>query len=241
MSSATCSPRRFSSSAPTCGSPLLAGWNSEESGARGVLGSDAPTKENFEKNVRRLYPNDADAVLKEYAPKSDDQVAQTATELASDRFIAYSTWKWVEEAAKSGGKPVYRYYYTRPRPKMTAAMGNATPGLAGGVIRNSGNAAPPPPARGAVHSAEIEYAMGNLKTNTVYEWTPDDFKVSAAMQEYFANFVKTGDPNGKGLVKWPATKAADGGQYLRIDVENRVVTDTHRGRYLLLDRFATKK
>ena len=79
-------------------------------------------------------------------------------------------------AAKTGGKPVYRYYYARPRPAMSAAMGNATPGLAGGVIRNSGNAAPPPPARGAVHSAEIEYAMGNLKTNTVYDWTPDDLQ-----------------------------------------------------------------
>ena len=35
--------------------PLLAGWNSEESNARGILGRDEPTKENFEKAVRRLY------------------------------------------------------------------------------------------------------------------------------------------------------------------------------------------
>jgi para-nitrobenzyl esterase len=123
---------------------------------------------------------------------------------------------------------------------MTAAMGNATPGLAGGVIRNSGNTPPPPPARGAVHSAEIEYAMGNLKTNTVYEWTPEDHKVSEAMQEYFANFVKTGNPNGKGLVKWPAVNEGSAVQYLRIDVENRVETDRHRGRYVLLDRLATR-
>ena len=85
---------------------------------------------------------------------------------------------------------------------MTAAMGNATPGLAGGVIRGSGApATPPPPARGAVHSAEIEYAMGNLAGNKVFEWTPDDQKVSATMQEYFANFVKTGNPNGPGLAE----------------------------------------
>ena len=220
--------------------PLLAGWNSEESGPRAILQSDTPTKENFEKNVRRLYPNDADAVLKEYAPATDADVLQAATDLAGDRFIGYSTWKWIDEAAKSGGKPVYRYYYAKPRPKMTAAMGNATPGLAGGVIRNSGSTPPPPPARGAVHSAEIEYAMGNLKTNPVYEWTPDDDKVSTAMQEYFANFVKTGNPNGKSLVKWPAVNEGSGAQYLRIDVENRAETEQHRGRYLLLDRLATK-
>jgi para-nitrobenzyl esterase len=49
-----------------------------------------------------------------------------------------------------------------------------------------------------VPSAEIEYAMGNLDSNNVYAWTADDHKVSKAMQEYFANFVKTGDPNGRG-------------------------------------------
>jgi para-nitrobenzyl esterase len=216
--------------------PLLAGWNSEESNARGVLGRDEPTKENFEKAVRRLYPNDADAVLKEYAPATDADVLQAATDLAGDRFIGYSTWKWIDVAAKTGGKPVYRYYYTRPRPKMTAAMGNATPGLAGGVVRNSGNTPPPPPARGAVHSAEIEYAMGNLSSNKVYEWGPDDHKVSATMQEYFANFVKTGNPSGKGLAKWPPVNAGAPAQFMRIDVKSAVETEKTRGRYLLLDR-----
>jgi para-nitrobenzyl esterase len=141
-----------------------------------------------------------------------------------------------DESAQTGGKPVYRYLYSRPRPRMTAAMGNATPGLAGGVIRGSGApATPPPPARGAVHSAEIEYAMGNLDGNKVFEWTPEDREVSSTMQEYFANFVKTGDPNGPGLAKWPAVKG-ENPQYLRIDVDTKVETERHRGRYLLLDR-----
>jgi para-nitrobenzyl esterase len=220
--------------------PLLAGWNSEEQGARSVLGREEPTKENFDKAVRRLYPSDADAVLKEYAPASDADVVQVATELASDRFIAYSTWRWIDAAAKTGGKPVYRYYYSRPRPKMTPEMGNATPGLAGGVVRG-GQGAPPPPARGAVHSAEIEYAMGNLGTNKVYAWTPEDSAVSATMQKYFANFVKTGNPNGPGLPKWPAVVEGGPAQFLKIDVETKAETETHRGRYLLMQKLAEKK
>jgi para-nitrobenzyl esterase len=221
--------------------PLLAGWNSEEQGARGVLQREDPTPDNFEKAIRRLYPEHADAVLKEYAPVNGD-VVQAATDLASDRFIAYSTWKWLDAAGKTGGKPVYRYYYSRPRPKMTAAMGNATAGLAGGVVRGGAAPAggPPPPPKGAVHSAEIEYALGNLPGNKVYAWTPEDHKVSSVMEEYFANFVKTGNPNGGNLVKWPAANGGGPVQYLRIDVDIRVETEAHRGRYLLMDRLASQ-
>jgi para-nitrobenzyl esterase len=221
--------------------PLLAGWNSEEQGARSVLQREEPTQENFEKAIRRLFPETADAVIREYAPVHGD-VVQAATDLGSDRFIAYSTWKWLDAAGKTGGKPVYRYYYSRPRPKMSATMGNAVAGLAGGVVRGGAVApgGPPPPPRGAVHSAEIEYALGNLPGNTVYDWTPEDQKVSSVMEDYFANFVKTGNPNGGKLVKWPAANKGTAVQYLRIDVETRVETEAHRGRYLLLDKIANQ-
>jgi para-nitrobenzyl esterase len=218
--------------------PLLAGWNSEEMNPRAVLGGDTPTRENFEKAVNRLYRDRAKAVLEAYAAPKDEDVEQSAADLASDRFIAYSTWKWIDLAGKTGGKPVYRYYYSRPRPKMTPEMGNATPGLAGGVVRGNGSAPPPPPARGAVHSAEIEYAMGNLATNKVYAWTPDDYKVSDTMRAYFANFVKTGNPNGTGLANWPASNAASPAAFLHIDVETKAETDKHHKRYQVLDNLS---
>jgi para-nitrobenzyl esterase len=119
---------------------------------------------------------------------------------------------------------------------MRPEMGNATAGLAGGVIRGTGPAATPaPPARGAVHSAEIEYAMGNLEGNKVYQWTPEDHKVSATMQDYFANFIKTGNPNGKGLAEWQPTGAKSPLPVMHIDVETRAEADRIRGRYLVLD------
>jgi para-nitrobenzyl esterase len=86
-----------------------------------------------------------------------------------------------------------------------------------------------------VHSAEIEYALGNLSTNKVYAWTPEDYKVSNLMQEYFANFVKKGDPNGPGLPAWPAVKSGSPVLVMRLDVESRAEPEKHRDRYLFLD------
>jgi para-nitrobenzyl esterase len=175
--------------------PLLVGWNSEESNYRGLLGNSKPDKMNFEKKVRELYGKDAEEILRVYTAASDAEVEQVATELAGDRFIGYSTWKWADVHLKTSGQPVYRYLFERPRPDIRTEMGDVVPGLAGGVQKNT-TGEKPPRAKGAVHSAEIEYAMGNLSSNHVYAWEEDDYKVSRLMQQYFVNFIKTGNPSG---------------------------------------------
>jgi para-nitrobenzyl esterase len=215
--------------------PLMVGSNSEESGAAGVLGREAPTVENYRKALTRLYNDKADAVFKLYPATNETEVLDNAMALAGDRFISYSTWKWIDLATKTGGKPGWYYRYDRPRPAMRPEMGDAQAGLAGGVVRGGPVR---PPARGAVHSAEIEYAMGNLASNKVYAWTPDDHKVSQVMQDYFANFIKTLNPNGKGLANWPEFKA---NQRLIIDVNTRAEAEGVRARYEFLDQFYNKQ
>ena len=212
--------------------PLLVGWNTEENNARTILAANDPTPENLTKVLRTLYGDRADEAAKLYAGANADEVRQAATDLASDRFIAYSTWKWADLHGKTGGKPVYRYLYAHPRPQTNAAPAPGSGGTA--------PAASPAGPRGAVHSAEIEYAMGNLATNKVYAWTPDDHKVSDVMQRYFANFVKTGNPNGPGLPQWPAANNGTTVQFMRLDVEPRAEADRTRERYLFLDSIYNK-
>lgn len=219
--------------------PLLAGSNIEESGAGAVLGREKATVENYRKALQRLYNDKGDDVFKFYPATNEAEVTDAARDLASDRFIAFSTWKWVELATKTGGKPTYYYRYDRARPAMRPEMGDAQAGLAGGVVRGTGAApaTPRPLPRGAVHSAEIEYAMGNLDGNKVYAWTPEDFQVSKTMQEYFVNFIKTANPNGKGLPNWPKF---DANQRMILDVKTRAEADNVRKRYEFMDQLNKK-
>ncbi|AMR29184.1 carboxylesterase [Hymenobacter psoromatis] len=219
--------------------PLLVGWNSQESGAAGLLGPAAPTVANYQAAVQKLYGEQAADIQRLYPATTAAQAEQAATDLASDRFIAYSTWKLADAQLQTGGQPVYRYLYARPRPAMTPEMGNATANLAGGVTKGTGAATPASPAKGAVHSAEIEYALGNLPTNKVFAWTPDDYQVSKTMQGYFANFIKTGNPNGAGLPPWPADSQQNG-QVMRLDVTTQAGPDQTRARYQFLEQHAAK-
>ncbi|MCG6955133.1 MAG: carboxylesterase family protein [Gemmatimonadetes bacterium] len=201
--------------------PLLVGWNSQEAGPGSLVGSQDLTSGTYAAAVRRLYGDDAPAVLALYPDSTDAMARESATALASDRFIALSTWKWAEMQRLTGDAPVYRYYFARPRPRTAEGING-----------------PMPLPRGAVHSAEIEYALGNLATNPVYAWTSDDYEVSRTMEGYFANFIKTGDPNGTGLPEWPqaGTDPQAPMMLMRIDVRPRAEAAPHRDRYVLLER-----
>jgi para-nitrobenzyl esterase len=226
--------------------PLLAGSNSAEQGANSVLGQSEPTVDNFAAAIHRLYPNNADEVLKVYAPTTPDEVIQAATDLASARFIALGTWKWDELQAKTGHKPVYRFYYSRVRPRylgMPGETASAAPGggrgaagASGGGRAGRGGAAAV--ARGAAHSSEIQYALGNLDLDNRYAWDADDHKVSSTMQDYFANFIRTFNPNGPGLPEWPAYDAKTTYARMHLDVTSKSEPEPDRARYQTLEKIS---
>jgi para-nitrobenzyl esterase len=124
--------------------------------------------------------------------------------------MGFGTWRWINLQTKTGTSPVYRYYYTHPHPL----------------------------SKRAVHSAEIQYAMGNLPYYKNYAWTEDDYKVSNLMQQYFANFIKTGNPNGSGLPKWPTTSSSNVVPVMHIGVNPKVVPAENDVRYKVLQQIA---
>lgn len=216
--------------------PLLLGWNSAEIPGFAFMAGMPYTKENFQKRVAKEYPNDQAEVLKLYPADSAKEVEIAATALASDRFIAYSTWKWFDLHRKNSDQPVYRYFYSKLMPPAVEKL----PGP-GNFPKKDANAFKMPVAIGAPHACEIEYCMGNLRLSKDFAWTEDDYKVEGTMQNYFANFIITGNPNGNGLPQWPAARAADiEPDVMIIDVESKPIKAKDDARYLFLDKGYSK-
>lgn len=203
--------------------PLLLGSNSQEGFYTALLGTQTPTPAHYRAAMQKVFGDQAARALALYPGNSEAQVKASGTALAGDVFIAHSTWRWMDLHRRSGHAPVYYYHFAQPRPaKRHPARGES-------------------PAAGAVHSGEIEYALGNLDGNTVYAWTAADRETSRIMQGYFANFIKRGNPNGAGLPSWPAVSESAGG-LLRQSIDAHAHAEVDRGaaRQAFLQGFLAK-
>ncbi|MGB3775618.1 MAG: carboxylesterase family protein, partial [Leeuwenhoekiella sp.] len=199
--------------------PLLLGWNSAEIPGAAFMQGQENTTENFEKRVKEAYPEVADQVLQLYEHDTPEEVAYSATALISDGFIAFSTWKWFDLQRKQSDQPVYRYLYSKIRPQQV------------------GDSLAPKPM-GAGHANEIEYAMGNLRYIKAHQWTADDYKVSETMQNYFANFIKKGNPNAEGLSDWPAAEPnTESPMFMDINTQSQAKEADQDGRYRYWDEY----
>lgn len=205
--------------------PLLAGWNADEGKMMVLFNPKKPTAQSFAEQARKRFGDEAAEFLKLYPASNDQQAVLSAEALASDDFIAYSTWKWLNMQVKTGDAPVYRYHFEQvPAVKPGQMMG-------------------PVPASeiGSRHAGEIEYVFETLKSKDV-PWTAGDFKLSDAMSSYWANFVKSGNPNGQGLPEWPRYDSQTGYQVMHLSGKDiHAAPEALRARYEFLDAQAAKE
>jgi len=197
--------------------PLLAGWNADESRVYSVFGDKRPTAASFIKDVRAEYGAQADQILKLYPAGTDEEAVRSAGDLASDRFIVTTTWKWIELQLETGDAPVYRYQFDRAVP------------IAPGTIINGAHATSAD--TGAPHASEISYVFGAIAAMKDVPWDAADFKLSDAIGTYWTNFAKTGNPNGVGLPEWPRYERQSGRQVMHLDVTPKAEPETFRERH----------
>ena len=109
--------------------PLIAGWNKDEGTSAVVEAEHKPTLDSFKALAQKEYGSEAPAFLKAYAAPSDDALLRVAEDYAGDKFIAFSTWAWLEAQVSTGEKPVFRYRFDRPSPRrpISPRLGRCLP------------------------------------------------------------------------------------------------------------------
>ena len=159
---------------------LMLGWNADDK----IMGKPMNAID-YKAQINKRFGESSNSILNFYPGGNDQEALKSQGDMSRDESFGVQGYAWASLQEKSGKHPVYVYNFNRVLPYYT-----------------------PETNFGAFHSGEIVYALNNLHTLD-RPWEKTDQDLASAMSDYWVNFVKTGDPNGSSLEKWPAFNPAE--------------------------------
>jgi para-nitrobenzyl esterase len=136
--------------------------------------------EEFQNRVKQQAGSYAAEILKLYPALTETEAIESQKAYARDMSMV-SMYLWAVKHGTIGKTKVYTYLFMHPQPGATKDRYMT------------------------FHSSELPYVFDNLNQSNRL-WTMEDRKIAETISSYWTNFIATGDPNGKGLAKWPTCK-----------------------------------
>jgi para-nitrobenzyl esterase len=179
--------------------PYILGSNKDEGTLFLITAPPVTTEAEYLATLHARFPAIADQIATLY-PASNFPTPQDAlARVVGDSGLVCGTYDSARRAA-AGGAPTYLYNFAREIPiDALQAIGLH-----------------------AFHGSEIVYVFGSIVPPT-----PVDGDIGTTMRGYWARFAKSGNPNGKGALKWPRYKDKTD-QRINFDATTSVVAGFRR-------------
>lgn len=176
-----------------------------------LMGNQASTPEKYKEQSSKDYGAKAEEFIKLFPGNTSEEVASSMKEMGLMQFAAFPAHLWAVFSKRSAY--IYQFGHV-PVDK---------PGF---------------PNYGAFHTSEVPFALHTLHM-WKRPWRESDISVERTMSNYWANFVKNGNPNGKGLPEWSVyTKAT--GDIMEIGDIAKLTPALHKSEFDFLEGIAKK-